>query len=113
MLTKVLAFLGGIFALVLLVWVIVFFKADPYINETLQLDGSREKGEVLFRMNCVGCHGISAQGLLGPELYGLNKELTDRQIINQVVRGKTPPMPSFEIDPQKMADLLTYLKSLK
>jgi len=28
------------------------------------------------------------------------------------VSGETPPMPRFEIEPQNMADLLAYLKTL-
>ena len=35
-----------------------------------------------------------------------------KKIINQVIRGLTPPMPSFEIEPQSMADLLEYMHSL-
>ena len=63
-------------------------------------------------MNCVGCHGISAQGLVGPELNNVTEGLNDKKIINQVVKGLTPPMPSFEMDEQSMADLLAYLHSL-
>ena len=63
-------------------------------------------------MNCVGCHCISAQGLVGPELNNVTEELNDKKIINQVVKGLTPPMPSFEMDEQSMADLLAYLHSL-
>ena len=40
------------------------------------------------------------------------KELSDKKIINQIIRGLTPPMPSFEIEPQSMADLLAYMHSL-
>ena len=39
-------------------------------------------------------------------------ELSDEKIVNQVIRGLTPPMPSFEIEPQSMADLLAYMHSL-
>ena len=85
---------------------------DPYIEKSLSLTGSVDNGSRLFRMNCVGCHGISAQGLLGPDLHGVTAELDNKQIINQVTRGLTPPMPSFEMDSQSMADLLSYLHSL-
>ena len=85
---------------------------DPYIERTLNLSGSIDNGSRLFRMNCVGCHGISAQGLVGPDLNGVTEELSDSKIILQVVKGLTPPMPSFEIDSQSMADLLSYLHSL-
>ena len=87
-------------------------KQDPFIKESMNLSGSVENGSQLFRMNCVGCHGISAQGLVGPELSKVTEELNDYQIIKQVVNGLTPPMPSFKMDSQSMADLLSYLHSL-
>ena len=88
-------------------------EEDPFIQKTLNLSGSIENGSQLYRMNCVGCHGISAQGLVGPRLNEVTEKNTDTQIINQVIQGLTPPMPSFEIDSQSMADLLFYLHSLK
>ncbi len=98
----------------LLILLLMFLQEeeDPYINKSLSLNGSIENGSRLFRMNCVGCHGISAQGLVGPELNNITEELNDRKIINQVVKGLTPPMPSFEMDEQSMADLLIYLHTL-
>ena len=88
------------------------YHADPFIKETLNTQGSIEKGHRIFRMNCVGCHGIAAQGLVGPNLNEATSHLSDVKIINQVVKGLTPPMPSFEIDSQSMADLLSYMHSL-
>ena len=103
----------GIFSLILLLWLFVFSQSDPYLKATLSLQGSMEKGERLFKVNCVGCHGISAQGLLGPDLHEVSYHLSEKAIINQVIQGRTPPMPSFQMEPQKMADLLAYLESLK
>ena len=85
---------------------------DPYITATLDLNGSIERGAKLFRMNCVGCHGIKAQGLVGPELSNVTEQLSDKQIIIQIIKGLTPPMPSFEMDSQSMSDLIAYLHSL-
>ncbi|MCY7276760.1 MAG: cytochrome c, partial [Phormidesmis sp. CAN_BIN44] len=34
------------------------------------------------------------------------------RLIDQVISGKTPPMPQFQPSPQEMADVLSYLKSL-
>ena len=93
-------------------WALGVFQTDPFMTETLKLEGSIEHGEKLFRVNCVGCHGISAQGLLGPDLQAVSKNLSRKKIINQIIQGKTPPMPSFQMEPQSMADLLSYLKSL-
>jgi mono/diheme cytochrome c family protein len=88
-------------------------KNDKYILETLQLNGSTEDGDALFKMNCVGCHGITARGLVGPDLHSITRRLNDKEIIKQVTGGLTPPMPSFEIDPVNMSNLLKYLHSLE
>jgi len=93
-------------------WFLNPYQSDPYIKATLKAEGSADNGNRLFRMNCVGCHGISAQGLVGPDLHDVTYRLDDAKIINQVAKGLTPPMPSFEIDSQLMADLLEYMHSL-
>ena len=85
---------------------------NTYILKTLELKGSVKEGDTLFKMNCVGCHGITARGLVGPDLHSITLRLNDAEIIKQVIEGVTPPMPSFEIDPQNMSNLLTYLHSL-
>ena len=86
---------------------------NKYIIETLELNGSLDDGDALFKMNCVGCHGISARGLVGPDLHSITQRLNDKEIIKQVTGGLTPPMPSFEIDPVNMSNLLKYLHSLE
>ncbi len=98
--------------LLIIFWISGDFKQDPFITETLSVKGEALSGSKLFKINCVGCHGISAQGLVGPDLHEATKEMSDKKIINQVIRGLTPPMPSFEIEPQSMADLLAYMHSL-
>ena len=103
--------ISTIFLLIYL-WFYKGYQSDPFIKNTLDINGSIETGNKLFRMNCVGCHGISAQGLVGPNLHEVTFRLNDPQIINQVVKGKTPPMPKFEIDSHSMADLLAYMHSL-
>ena len=85
---------------------------NKYILKTLELNGSVIEGDTLFKMNCVGCHGIAARGLVGPDLHSITQRLNDTAIIKQVIEGLTPPMPSFDIDPQNMSNLLTYLHSL-
>jgi len=103
--------------LVLLIFFSIFFvkyqESNKYIIETLELNGSAEEGDALFKINCVGCHGITARGLVGPDLHSITKRLNDKEIIKQVTGGLTPPMPSFEIDPANMSNLLKYLHSLE
>ena len=86
--------------------------SDPYTRTTLELTGSIGDGGRLFRLNCAGCHGLAAQGLVGPNLHGVDRRKSDRQLIQQVVSGRTPPMPRFQPEPQAMADLLAFLHSL-
>ena len=107
-------FLLFFITLILLIffWRMGDFKQDPFITETLSIQGESLSGSKLFKINCVGCHGISAQGFVGPDLHEVTQEMSDKKIINQVIRGLTPPMPSFEIEPQSMADLLEYMHSL-
>ena len=78
-----------------------------------RLNGSAEEGDALFKINCVGCHGITARGLVGPDLHSITQRLNDKEIIKQVTGGLTPPMPSFEIEPVNMSNLLNYLHSLE
>ena len=99
-------------ALLVIFWTMGSFNQDPFISETLSINGEALSGSRLFKINCVGCHGISAQGFVGPDLHEATKEMSDKKIINQVIRGLTPPMPSFEIEAQSMADLLEYMHSL-
>ena len=96
----------------ILLWTMGSFKQDSFITEALSIKGDALSGSKLFKINCVGCHGISAQGFVGPDLHEVTQEMSDKKIINQVIRGLTPPMPSFEIDPQSMSDLLSYMHSL-
>ena len=101
----------------LLIGFSIFFvnhhENNKYIIETLEHNGSVEAGDALFKMNCVGCHGISARGLVGPDLHSITRRLNDKEIIKQVTACLTPPMPSFEIDPVNMSNLLKYLHSLE
>ena len=109
-----------IFLIVFVVFFICFsiflinhHEENKYIIKTLELNGSQEAGYALFKINCVGCHGITARGLVGPDLHSITQRLNDKEIIKQVTGGLTPPMPSFEIDAGNMSNLLKYLHSLE
>ena len=112
-LITLLALVAGIAVLLFsLVVLVPGLRTDPYTRATLQLTGDAGNGGRLFRLNCAGCHGLAAQGLVGPNLHGVAHRKNDRQLIQQVVSGRTPPMPRFQPDPQTMADLLAFLHSL-
>jgi mono/diheme cytochrome c family protein len=101
-----------------MVLVLVFFAShllqwrDPYVRQVLALPGDVVKGQVIFQVNCAACHGIQGDGLVGPSLRRVAHRRSKLSLIQQVVEGKTPPMPKFQPSPEVMADLLGYLEQL-
>jgi mono/diheme cytochrome c family protein len=89
-----------------------FRRSDPYIQNVLALNGNAAQGQVIFQLNCAGCHGVAADGRVGPSLHRVASRKSRIGLIHQVTSGKTPPMPQFQPSPQEMADLLKYLESL-
>ena len=100
--------IGGL----LFVGVSQWHKPDAYTQAVLQFDGNPKEGQVLFSLNCSGCHGSEADGRVGPSLHGVSERRSDISLIEQVTSGKTLPMPQFQPEPAEMAHLLSYLKSL-
>ncbi|MBD2360261.1 MULTISPECIES: c-type cytochrome [unclassified Anabaena] len=86
--------------------------SDPYVKSVLALQGDQIQGHAIFQINCAGCHGLEADGRVGPSLQGVSKHKSKYRLIDQVISGKTPPMPKFQPNTQEMADLLSYLESL-
>ena len=60
-----------IFFVIVLIFFILYYlnhqNNSEYVLKTLELNGSVKDGYVLFKTNCVGCHGITARGLVGPD----------------------------------------------
>lgn len=92
-------------------WYLTQFS-DPYVQEVLSLTGSLERGKAIFQANCAVCHGLEGQGNIGPNLEAVSQRKTPSRLIEQVISGKTPPMPKFQPKAQDMADLLSYLETL-
>ncbi|AKG24486.1 c-type cytochrome [Calothrix sp. 336/3] len=86
--------------------------SDPYVKSVLTLAGNPIQGHAIFQINCAGCHGLEADGRVGPSLKDVSKHKSSYGLIHQVISGETPPMPKFQPSPQEMADLLSYLESL-
>ncbi|MBW4650967.1 MAG: cytochrome c [Kastovskya adunca ATA6-11-RM4] len=86
--------------------------SEPYIHDVLSLRGDSIRGKAIFQINCAGCHGIQADGRVGPSLQNVSKHKSEVGLIQQVISGQTPPMPKFQPSPQEMADLLSYLEKL-
>ena len=94
------------------IWMLGTSQRDPYVKASLELEGARDHGGQLFRINCAGCHGLAGQGLVGPRLSGVTDRKNDAELVHQIISGDTPPMPSFQIEPQSMADLIAYLHKI-
>ncbi len=86
--------------------------SDPYIHNVLSLNGDSARGHAIFEINCAGCHGLEADGRVGPSLQHVSNRKSRTSLINQVISGRTPPMPKFQPSTQEMADLLSYLEQL-
>lgn len=104
-------------AVVLVIFLAIFGvyqiqASDPYVKSVLSLTGDSVQGHAMFQINCAGCHGLQADGRVGPSLQGISKRKSRFSLIHQVVSGETPPMPKFMANPKEMADLLSYLETL-
>jgi len=86
--------------------------SDPYIHKVLSVQGDSVRGHAIFQINCAGCHGLQADGRVGPSLQHVSGRKSSISLIRQVTTGQTPPMPKFQPSPQEMADLLSYLEKL-
>jgi len=86
--------------------------SDPYVKSVLSLTADPVRGQAIFQMNCAGCHGLQADGRVGPSLQGVSKRKSRFGLIHQVISGDTPPMPQFQPSAKEMADLLSYLETL-
>lgn len=94
-------------------WGLYWHKvSDPYVREVLSLEGSIDKGRDIFQINCAGCHNLQAGKSVGPNLTNISRRKSKIEIIEQVISGRTPPMPKFQPSYQEMSDLLNYLEQL-
>ncbi|NEQ99069.1 MAG: cytochrome c, partial [Cyanothece sp. SIO2G6] len=87
--------------LITLVGLYQYRYADPYIRHVLALEGDVVQGRAIFQMNCSTCHGLNADGAVGPSLHEVSERRTRVGLIKQVVSGQTPPMPQFQPSPEE------------
>lgn len=108
-----LVILAGLFAvLVYLLGMYHYQYSDPYVRAVLSQSGDVTQGHAIFQMNCSSCHGLEADGRVGPSLHNVSDRKSRVALIRQVTSGQTPPMPQFQPSPKEMADLLEYLETL-
>lgn len=96
-----------------MIWgVYAVYPADPYVQSVLAKTGDVSRGRDIFALNCSVCHGLEAAGEVGPDLRNVSERKSRAALIDQVISGKTPPMPQFQPGEKDMADLLSFLETL-
>ncbi len=87
-----------------------------YVSTALATSGSSSRGGKSFRMYCAGCHGKSAEGVIGPSLRAPEflRIAGSRFLYRTIVEGRAETaMPSFRYLPSRIvADIVAYIKSL-
>ena len=67
------------------------------LSALAQQPGVRELGEKVFKSNCASCHGVNAEGKIGPSLtdatwkYGND----DKNLLHTIQKGRPGGMPAW------------------
>ncbi len=105
--------IGSLLSIGIVIWgVSVLTTSDPYVRSVLEIAGDTARGHDIFLLNCAVCHGLEADGEVGPDLHEVSARKSQVALIEQVTSGKTPPMPQFQPNKRDMADLLSFLETL-
>lgn len=92
---------------------------ETMVEETSPLAGNKDailKGERLYKAECAGCHGQSAEGNIGGSLVDYaSAESPDRDTYLTIANGFEGAMPGFAAiyDKEEIWSLVEYIKSLK
>lgn len=81
--------------------------------------GSADRGAVLVRQNCSGCHSVERSGdspmAAAPPFRTMGVLYPVRDLQEAFAEGLVtahPAMPAFELEPAEIADLIAYLESV-
>lgn len=72
------------------------------------------KAELLYKDNCLACHGAGLTGDYGPNLTKVGSRRTKEQIVTQIMNGKIE-MPPFKdkLKPEEIESLAIWLSGMK
>jgi alcohol dehydrogenase (cytochrome c) len=76
--------------------------------------GDAAHGREIFAANCASCHGVNAQGGMGPNLHGEKKRKNYQQAITWI-KNPVPPMTKLYPSPlsdSDVADVAAYVQTL-
>jgi mono/diheme cytochrome c family protein len=71
--------------------------------------GDVESGEAVFQRECASCHGVSAEGGVGPALFETG---LDAATVTAVVEQGRGVMPAGIVIGQEQADVVAYVVSV-
>ena len=90
------------------------------ITPALAAPTAEQRGKAFARANCARCHAIdrvSASRLkTAPPLHTLHRRYPVEALGEALAEGIStghPAMPAFELNPDQIHDLLSYLKTLE
>jgi mono/diheme cytochrome c family protein len=74
--------------------------------------GNPNNGAVLVQNSgCMGCHGATFQGGVGPKLFGIEHTRSFAQM-RESIKSPRAPMPDFGFSETQIADIVAYLSNL-
>ncbi|MNR37226.1 Cytochrome c-551 precursor [compost metagenome] len=81
---------------------------------TVSAASSTEKAQLLYKNNCLACHGAGLTGDYGPNLTKVGARRTKEQITNQIMNGKVE-MPPFKdtLKADEVEALANWLAAMK
>lgn len=88
-------------------------------NGAEPLMGSADRGAVLVRQNCAGCHAVDRSGdspmVAAPPFRDMGVQYPVRDLQEAFAEGLVtahPAMPAFEFEPRQIADVIAYLENV-
>lgn len=89
------------------------------ITPALAAPSAEQRGKTFARANCARCHAIDRASRSPPRIAPPLRTLHNRYPIEAVealaegISTGHPDMPAFELSPDQIHDLLSYLKTLE
>ncbi len=93
---------------------IVRKKSDYIIPETVPtelregLTSSVERGKLLYKNNCTGCHGIFSKGKDG--VPNFSEQQIQRYSLAFLSKDPTSHAAASDLHPEQLNDIMTYLR---
>jgi mono/diheme cytochrome c family protein len=88
-------------------------ETDPIIM------GSADRGAILVRQKCAGCHAVERSGdspmSSAPPFHSMGVSYPVRDLQEAFAEGLVtthPAMPAFELQPTEITDLIAWLESV-